>query len=74
MKHADLPSVDTLVRARQGLPPPGPGRPATLVRIDAGPPDGRFELTFVVRQYSNGSWVWEISNSKRLDPPPSAGD
>lgn len=67
MKHADLPPVDFLVKARQGLPAPGPGRPPSIVRIDAKPHGGRFELTFVVRQYSNGSWVWEISTSKRLD-------
>ncbi len=71
MKRADLPPVDFLVKARQELPPPGQGRPSTLVRIDAGPQWGRFELTFVVRQYSNGSWVWEISTSKCLDPPPT---
>jgi hypothetical protein len=69
MKRADLPPVDFLVKARQELPAPGQGKPPTVVQVDAGPQLGLFELTFVVRQYSNGSWVWEIGRSQRINPP-----
>jgi hypothetical protein len=73
MKRADLPPVEFLVKARQVLLPPGPGMPETRVQVDAGPQWGLFEMTFVVRQYSNGSWVWEINTSKCLNSPAAPG-
>jgi hypothetical protein len=66
MKRADLPPVEYLVKAREELPPPGPGVPEKLVQVDAGPRWGHFRLTFVVRQYSSGRWVWELGSSKCL--------
>ena len=68
MKRSDLPPVEYLVKARENLPAPGPGLAPKVMRVDAGPGLGRFELTFVVRQYSSGNWVWEIGGSKCLDP------
>ena len=69
MNPDDLPPVEFLVKARQHLPPPGPGLPRSQVDVNAGPRLGRFELTFVIRQYSSGRYVWEIDSSKCVDPP-----
>jgi hypothetical protein len=69
MNPEDLPPVEFLVKARQHLPPPGPGLEPSHIRVDAGPRLGRFDLVFVVRQYSSGRWVWEIDSSKSVDPP-----
>ena len=69
MQQNDLPSVDILVKAKLKLIQPGPDAPPTPVLVDAGPERGQFAITFIPRQYSNGSWGWEIWRSKRVDRP-----
>jgi hypothetical protein len=65
----DIPPADLLVEAKLKLIEPGPEAPATPVLVDAGPERGQFAITFVPRQYSNGSWHWEIWRSKRVVRP-----
>jgi hypothetical protein len=67
MHARDVPPAACLVRARQLLGEPGPEAESMLVRLDAGTEWGRFNVTFVPRQYSNGTWRWEIWSSKRVD-------